>query len=257
MRIAAIRYINALPLVFGLQNRHDHDLVLDTPSSCFRKLIAGEVDVALIPVLGTQMHPDVRAISGLGIAAETQTESVFVYSQKPLSQIQTVAVDPASLTSVNLLKMILQLRYQNQPRFFSSDDFQLQDQLRLYDAALVIGDDAIVTRVAGYDRWDLASEWFAITKLPFIFAVWASLRRLKSSDQEPFRLSLLEAQSSPEFIINQACKMLPVDREFVKRYYNLDLHYQLTPNDYQGLSHYLALAADLKLVDNIRTDIWM
>ncbi len=257
MRIAAIRYINALPLIFGLQNRQDHDLVLDTPSSCFRKLIAGEVDVALIPVLGTQMHPDVRAISDLGIAAQTQTESVFVYSQKPLSQIRTVAVDPASLTSVNLLKMILQLRYQNRPRFVSSDDFQLQDRLRLYDAALVIGDDGIVTRVPGYERWDLASEWFAITKLPFIFAVWASLRRLNSSDQEPFRLSLLDAQSSPELIINQACKMLPVDREFVKRYYNLDLHYQLTPNDYQGLSHYLALAADLKLVDNIRTDIWM
>src|SRR5215510_5729929 len=120
MRIAAIRYINTLPLIFGLQNRNDHDLILDTPSACFGKLIANEVDVALIPIWGTQIRNDVFAIPNLGIAAENQTESVFVYSKKPLNKIQTVAVDPASLTSVNLLKIILHVQYQNQPQFVTS-----------------------------------------------------------------------------------------------------------------------------------------
>ena len=257
MRIAAIRYINALPLIFGLQQHHDHDLIFDTPSGCFRKLISNEADVALIPVLGTQMHPDVRAIRDLGIAAENQTESVFVYFEKPLNKIQTVAVDPASLTSVNLLKIILHIQYKNQPKFVTSSSSEIQDRLKSCDAALLIGDAAITTRVPGFNRSDLASEWQTMTKLPFIFAVWASLRQLTSSEQEVFRQSLFEAQRSSEIVMNQACKMLPVDREFVKRYYNLDLHYQLTPNDYQGLSQYLALAADLKFVDNIRTDIWM
>jgi chorismate dehydratase len=257
MRIAAIQYINTLPLIFGLQHRHDHDLILDTPSACFRKLIANEVDVALIPVLGTQMHTEVCAIPDLGIASENQTESVFVYSKKPLSKIQTVAVDPASLTSVNLLKIILHQQYQNQPEFVTIDSAEIHDRLKSCDAALVIGDAAIITNVPGMNRWDLASEWHAMTQLPFIFAVWASLRRLTSSEQEVFQQSYLEGQASQEIVINQACKMLPVDREFVKRYYNLDLHYQLTPNDYQGFSRYLALAADLKFVDNIRTDIWM
>jgi chorismate dehydratase len=257
MRIAGIRYINALPLIFGLQQRHDHHLILDTPSACFRKLIANEVDVALIPVLGTQMHPDVRAISDLGIAAENQTESVFVYSRKPLNKIQTVAADPASLTSVNLLKIILRVQYQNQPNFITSSDTEIQDRLKSCDAALVIGDAAITSNIPGFTRWDLASEWHAMTKLPFIFAVWASLRRLTSSEKEIFQQSFLEAKASPELVLNQACEMLPVDRKFVERYYNLDLHYQLTPNDYQGLSRYLALAADLKFIDNIRTDIWM
>jgi chorismate dehydratase len=257
MRIAAIRYINTLPLIFGLQNNQDHDLIFDTPSSCFRKLITNEVDVALIPVLGTQMHPDVRAIPDLGIAAEKQTESVFVYSKKPLNKIQTVAADPASLTSVNLLKIILHMQYQNQPKFLTSNASEIRDRLKVCDAALVIGDAAITTTVTGFSRWDLATEWHAMTQLPFIFAVWASLRRLTSSEQEAFQQSFLEGQAELEMVIDQASKMLPVDREFVKRYYNLDLHYQLTPNDYQGFSQYLALAADLKFVDNIRTDIWM
>jgi chorismate dehydratase len=257
MRIAAIRYINTLPLIFGLQNRQDHTLIFDTPSACFRKLIANEVDVALIPVWGTQMHPEVRAIPNLGIAANTQTESVFVYSKKPLNKIQTVAVDPASLTSINLLKIILHVQYQNQPHFVTSNASEIQDRLKSCDAALVIGDAAITTNLPEFDRWDLAAEWHAMTKLSFIFAVWASLRRLTSAEMEVFRESYMDAQASPEMVINQAFELLRVDREFVKRYYNLDLHYQLTPNDYQGLSRYLALAADLKFLDNIRTDIWM
>src|SRR5262245_61492227 len=106
MQITAIQHINKLTLIFRLQYRHDHDQIHDTPSASFRKLIANEVDVALIHVWGTQMHLDVRAIPNLGIAANDQTESVFVYSKKPLNKIQTVAVDPASLTSVNLLKII-------------------------------------------------------------------------------------------------------------------------------------------------------
>jgi chorismate dehydratase len=257
MRIAAIRYINTLPLIFGLQNRNDHDVILDTPSACFRKLISKEVDVALIPAWGTQIRPDVRAIPNLGIAANNQTESVFVYSNKPLNKIQTVAVDPASLTSVNLLKIILHVQYQNQPQFVTSDSSEVEDRLKSCDAALVIGDAAITTTLQGYNRWDLAAEWHAMTQLPFIFAVWGSLRKLTSSEQEIFQQSFLEAKMSLERVVDQACRMLPVDREFVKRYYNLDLHYQLTPNDYQGFSRYLALAADLKILDNIRTDIWM
>jgi chorismate dehydratase len=257
MRIAAIRYINTLPLIFGLQNRNDHDLILDTPSACFRKLISNEVDVALIPVWGTQLQADVHAIPDLGIAANNQTESVFVYSNKQLNKIQTVAVDPASLTSVNLLKIILHVQYQNQPKFVTSNSCDIQDRLKSCDASLVIGDAAITTAVTGFRRCDLAAEWNAMTQLPFIFAVWGSLRRLTSSEQEVFRQSFFEGQSAPERLITQACEMLPVDSEFVKRYYNLDLHYQLTPNDYQGFSRYLALAADLKILDTIRTDIWM
>jgi chorismate dehydratase len=257
MRIAAIRYINTLPLIFGLQQSHHHDLIFDSPSACFRKLIANEVDVALIPIWGTQLHSDVRAIPGLGIAADHQTESVFVYSKTPLNKIQTVAVDPASLTSVNLLKIILSMKYQNQPEFVTSDAFDVQERLRSCDAGLVIGDAAITANIPGFNRWDLAAEWHAMTELSFIFAVWASIRQLTSSELDIFHESLLQGQASLEMVIDQACQILPVDREFVKRYYNLDLHYQLTPNDYQGFSRYLALAADLKLVDNIRTDIWM
>src|SRR5262245_20718108 len=98
------------------------------------------------------MHLDVRAIPNLGIAANDQTESVFVYSKKPLNKIQTVAVDPASLTSVNLLKIILHVQYQNQPQFVTPNASEIQDRLKSCDAALAIGDAAITTFVPGFNR---------------------------------------------------------------------------------------------------------
>jgi chorismate dehydratase len=257
MRVAAIHYINTLPLIYGLQRNSNIELILDTPSACFKHLIQNEVDVALIPIFGTQMHENVQAISGIGIAAEKQTESVYLYSYKPLDQLKTVSVDPASLTSVNLLKIILQKKYGNEPLFVTADSHDIAGTLKNYDAALVIGDDAILSRIPGSNRWDLASEWHNFAGLPFIFAVWASTQRLDISGQELFRDSLVKGLEAMDSIIEQAKKMIPVDSEFLKRYYNLDLHYQLTPNDYQGFTKYLALAADLKLVKNIRTDIWM
>jgi chorismate dehydratase len=257
MRVAAIHYLNSLPLIHGLQHNPDIELLLDHPSACFKHLISREVDVALIPVFGTQLHEQLRAIRGIGIAAEKQTESVFLYSFKPLDQIETVSVDPASLTSLNLLKIILREKYGNEPRFIMSDSHDLAASLRKYDAALLIGDDAILSGVPGCNRKDLASEWYDFTGLSFIFAVWASIRSLTTAEQEIFTSSLVHGLEAIDTIIERAKTMISVDSEFLKRYYNLDLHYQLTPNDYQGLSKYLALAADLKLVKNIRTDIWM
>src|SRR3990172_493160 len=111
MRIAAIQYINALPLIYGLQQDPAVDLSLDVPSGCYQKLISREVEVALIPVFGTQTDTSIRAVKGLGIAAANRTESVILFSRKPLDRIQTVLTDAASLTSIVLLQIILKEKY--------------------------------------------------------------------------------------------------------------------------------------------------
>lgn len=257
MRVAAIKYLNTLPLIYGLQRNPDHELILETPSSCFNRLIRKEVDVALIPVFGTQIHQEVRAINGIGIASEKRTESVLLFSLKSISEIQTIATDPASLTSVNLLKIILRRKYGINPEFVTLEDTDLVRALKKIDAVLIIGDAAILANKENARRWDLASEWNDFTGLGFIFAVWGALRPLEVEEQGVFRRSLLDGLNSMDLIIQEGQKMNSVDIEFLKRYYNHDLHYQLTPNDYQGFSKYLALAADLKLIKNIRTDIWM
>jgi chorismate dehydratase len=257
VRIAAIRFINALPLIYGLQKNSSHELFFETPSSCYKKLIDGDVDVALVPVLATQMHPTLLAVKGLGIASTKRTESVILFATKPLDRVNTILTDPASLTSVSLLKIILRKKYRNEPTYKQGPVDQLHDALRTHDAVLVIGDQAILAEKTDYDHYDLASEWYSITQLPFVFAVWASLEPLTPEQQAVLHQSCADGLANIEEVSERALEMIPVDRKFVARYYKDDLHYQLTKNDYEGLLQYLTLLAEFKIINGIRKKVWM
>jgi chorismate dehydratase len=257
MRIAAIRYINTLPLVFGMELNPDLDLTLDTPSRCYNRLLRDEVDVALIPIIGTQLNAGIRAIKGLGIAATHRTESVFLFATKPLDRIKTVLGDPSSLTSVLLSKIILNEKYQNKPKFQSGSIDNIHEVLRHYDAALIIGDDAILADKSDYDHYDLATEWYSITGFPFVFAVWASKRILSPEEREIFYLAYRQAANHWQKIYDRASSMLTVDAPFLKRYYNENLRYHLARSDYEGLLRFLVLAADFGYLKKVRKDIWM
>jgi len=256
MRIAAIRYINALPLIYGLRGNPSVELLIDTPSGCYRRLIAGEVDFALIPIVGLQTHPGLRAVKGLGVAAATRTESVFVLTTKPLDKIQTVTADAGSLTSVMLFKIILQEKYRNRAAFQSEPIQNIHEVLRHSDAALLIGDDAILAEKTDYDHYDLATEWYSIYRLPFVFALWASLGEISRSEKSMLSDSYQMATQNWESIYAEAMRMLPVDSRFIKRYYNENLHYQLSKKDYEGILKFLAMSANLGLLESVRKDIW-
>jgi chorismate dehydratase len=257
MRIAAIRYINTLPLVFGMELNPDLELIFDTPARCYERLLQDEVDVALIPIIGTQLNTEIRAIKGLGIAANHRTESVYLFATKPLDRIRTVIGDPSSLTSVLLSKIILNEKYKNKPRFLSASIENIHEVLRRYDAALIIGDEAILTDKSDYDNYDLATEWYSITGFPFVFAVWASKRILSGEEKEIFHQAHQQAIQNWESIFLRACSMLAVDVPFLKRYYNENLRYHLSRSDYEGLLRFLSLAADFGYLQKVRKDIWM
>ena len=257
MRIAAIRYINTLPLIYGMEYHPDLKLTFDTPSGCYRMLMEDEADVALVPILGTQMNSSVRAIKGLGIAATNCTESVYLFATKPLDRIKTVLTDPSSLTSVLLSKIILQEKYGNRPDFLTGSAENIHEILRLFDAALIIGDEAILADKSDYDHYDLASEWYSITGFPFVFAVWASKKSLSTAEREIFHTAFQQASENWETIYDQAARILAVDLPFLKRYYNKNLRYHLIRSDYEGLLRFLTIASDLGHLEKVRKDIWM
>jgi predicted solute-binding protein len=257
MRIAAIRYINALPLIFGMEHNPDVELVLDTPSQCFEKLIRKEVDVAMIPIVGTQLNSEIRAIKGLGIAASHRTDSVFIFATKPLDRVHTVLANPASLTSVLLAKIILHEKYGCTPLFVTGSTDNIHSVLRAHDAVLIIGDEAILADKSDYDHYDLATEWYSITGFSFIFAVWASHRRLSQAERESFHMAYRQATENWESIYDIAARSLVVDRSFLHRYYNENLRYHLARSDYEGLLRFLTLASEFGFLERVRKDIWL
>ena len=62
IRLGAVTYLNARPLVYGLESREQFALRYDIPSECARLLHARETDVGLIPSIEYLRGPGPYAI---------------------------------------------------------------------------------------------------------------------------------------------------------------------------------------------------
>jgi hypothetical protein len=102
-RVGSVRYLNAVPLTRGLEE----EVTFATPSELAGMLQRDELDAALVSVTEPLMHDRYDVLDSIAIASLGEVQSVFLAHRKPLKQITEVYCDPASLTSVNLLRVLL------------------------------------------------------------------------------------------------------------------------------------------------------
>ncbi len=104
LTIGSVSYLNAKPLIYGLDSADDRDLrlVLDVPSRLGDGLRDRRFDVALLPVIDIQRIDGLRLLTSGGIGCDGPTLTVRIFSGRPIQQIKTLACDPDSHTSVAL-----------------------------------------------------------------------------------------------------------------------------------------------------------
>jgi chorismate dehydratase len=169
-RIGSVPYLNAVPLTASL----NQDVLFLPPSELAVELHAGRLDAALLSVTEIMGREEYEVLDGVGICSDGPVYSVFLAHQEPLATMGEVHLDPASCTSVNLLRVLLAEQGVS-PIFSALKNYALAPQLR---NVLLIGNPAIEYRrgPASSAIWDLGAAWKALTDLPFVYAVWA-LRR--------------------------------------------------------------------------------
>ena len=165
IRVGSVPYLNAKPLTRFIAS----DVAKLEPNQLAAELRAGNLDAALVPLMEVLESPAnmYRVVDGLAIGSERSVFSVYLNYSVPLAKIATVALDPASKTSVELARLVLEKFHHLKPRYVSPDEPA--------DAQLIIGDPAITHRQAHLEQnyLDLATAWREHTGLPFVFAVWA------------------------------------------------------------------------------------
>jgi len=175
VRLGAVAYLNARPLVEGL-DRDPARFVLrfDPPSRCAALLAGGEIDVGMIPSIEFARAADYRIVPGVSLASRGPVASVAVFSRRPIEDVRTIAADASSRTSVALLRVLCARRFGIAPRLETMAP-DPEGMLARADAALVIGDPALFLdhRVVGLEKIDLGEAWTALTGLPFVWAFWA------------------------------------------------------------------------------------
>lgn len=167
LSIGCVQYLNSRPLI------HDYEepVIFDHPSALARDLAEGRLDAALVPIFEVLRGPRYLIADGVAIACDGPVFSVFLAHRGSLANVQTIALDPASLTSVHLLQVLLAEFHGLQPQCLDAREIPGEA-----DAQLLIGNQAIDFRLADQGQHqilDLGEEWKRCTGLPFVFAVWA------------------------------------------------------------------------------------
>ena len=232
-RVGSVPYLNAVPLTRGLEEQ----VVYATPSALAKMLQRDELDAALVSVTEALFNDRYDVLDGIAIASLGEVKSVLLAHRRPIEEIKEVFCDTASLTSVELLRVLLAergLRAEFKP--LASYDFEA-----LPDCALLIGDPALdfLRAPRQHEVWDLGAAWYELTKLPFVYAVWA-LRR--GADNSALRRQLREARDfgldTLDYIIRTRTDY---DYDFRNDYLGWHIHYHLGADEKRGLARFAEL----------------
>ena len=154
--LGAVSYLNARPVVFGLESSPDFAVRFDVPSQCAELLHAGAIDVGLIPSI-EYLRPRGRTapyaiVPDLAIASNGPVASVAIFTTRPMADVRSIALDTSSRTSVALVRVLCPRVFGIRPGL-NHQAPDLGGMLAQCDAALIIGDNALIhlTRSRFYD----------------------------------------------------------------------------------------------------------
>ncbi|HXG23288.1 MAG TPA: menaquinone biosynthesis protein [Chthonomonadales bacterium] len=237
MRIGCVPYLNAKPLIAWFHSRAcdaEAEVIYAVPSELACQLRAGRLDVALVSTFELFRTPGLTLIPNISISADGPVKSVRLFSCVPFHNIECVAMDTGSLTSVALAKILLRERYGIDPECVPHSP-DLDAMLAAYDAGLIIGDiklfDTPATNVL-----DLGAAWKEWTGLPFVYAAWLA----RNSSNGALLTDVLTR--AKEWGLTQldvlaeewAMRMtLPLDR--VQDYFQHVMKYDLDPRKWEAL----------------------
>lgn len=253
--MSLVSYLNTKPLVFGLENNlveHHFSLQKDVPSVCAQRLLEGEVELGIVPSIEyARAKGSWKIIPDLSIASQGAVKSVCLFFKKNMSKIDTIALDTSSRTSVALLKIILQERYELTPDFiFMAPD--LDEMLGAADAALIIGDKALHYSVTHTNFIDLGEEWSDMTGLPFVYAFWAGNElQLNEKDVKAVLESYQSGQQNIEIISKDFAEKQPMSWDFYYDYLTQNISYSFAEEEKAGLLEFYRYAFYFGLIEHI------
>src|SRR6266403_1114322 len=102
-RIGSVQYLNAVPLTRGIEG----EVTFATPAQLAEMLRRDELDAALVSITEVLLNDRYDILDGIAIASLGEVYSVILAHKKPLEEVKEIFCDTASLTSVNLLKVLL------------------------------------------------------------------------------------------------------------------------------------------------------
>ena len=267
IRLGAVGYLNARPLVYGLERVPGFAIRYDIPAECARLLHAHETDIGLIPSIEYLRGPQPYAIvPGAGVTSNGPVASVAIYTQRDPRDIRTIAMDSSSRTSVALATVLLRREFGVAPEPVSMPP-DLETMLSRADAALIIGDAALFLDEATINqstisrksaipnpqsaivRLDLGELWTRSTGLPFVYAVWTGWQGAATEDEiAALQRARDEGVAHADEVARDYYPGDPERQTVAARYLRDNIRYRVGDAELEGLQTFYRYAAELNLV---------
>lgn len=265
VRIGAVGYLNARPLVFGLEQDRRFEVRFDLPARCAELLHAGETDLGLIPSIEFLRGPggadQYRVVPDLAVASRGAVASVAIFTTRDMRDVRSIALDTSSRTSVALTRVMCARVFGIDP-VFEGHGPDLPAMLERADAALIIGDKALflesgpqpvgrgsAARMVDVEKIDLGDLWLRTTGLPFVYAFWAGRPGALGPDevrtlQRTRDLSLDRIREISELYFPRDAARQQVS----DRYLRDNIKYSLGADERSGLELFYRYAAEAGVV---------
>jgi chorismate dehydratase len=254
-RISIDKSLASRPLIYGLtgtQLEDTFDLQYSSQVMCAENLRQGVSDLALIPAAEYARKKETWFIvPDLCIAAPAASKKIQLFFNSGLRDIKRIAVQSLNSTETILLKIILQEGHELNPEYIEETG-DLEHLLKKVDAALQVDEVALENYNKNRNRLDLNEEWVDLTRLPFVYSVWAGREFLiEKEDIIAVKMSHEIGFRNIEIICKDHAEKKEEDWGFYHDFLTKDLTYILTDTEKDGLAEFYSYAFYFGLLEYI------
>lgn len=171
--LGSVPYLVGRPLDCGLEHEPGIAYRQAPPAELVAGLRSGALDLALVSSIELFRRPGYSYLADLAVGARGRMNSVQLFLERPLAEVESVALDPDSRASVALLRIELAARLGREPRYLELEPGAAPERAGC-DAWLRIGDAALRAHLREPARpvLNLSQAWHERMRLPFPFALW-------------------------------------------------------------------------------------
>jgi predicted solute-binding protein len=185
-RLALTKSFEINPLIKGLEDKFE--IVYMSPAECSNFLATDKVDVALIPPIeyARKVHDkNYFIIPEICVTSHTEAKNAIILLSPNLENIETVGFRLGIVSEVVLSKILFLENYDIELKFLPLTD-DVDGMLSKADAVILSGDLAFQNYSKYESKLYFSEEWFEITELPFVSALWVTKEEKLSAEEIEF-----------------------------------------------------------------------
>ncbi len=251
LKIGHINYLNCWPITYPLMNlKLSFELVFGNPQELNNKYTSGSLRAGAMSSFNYLLNADnddpFILLPNLSISSIGKVGSVLLISKNSFNFApeSIIELTSQSLTSVNLLKVLILEKYGHLPVLKTA----IKPSLEVSDAILLIGDEALIAAqkidTLKYAIIDLGQWWYDLFKLPMVFGLWGFRRTLYQENENICKIVTSQFNEAlylglgalKEGVLETASKKIDYSKANLSNYFYKMLNFNFTPEHLNGLN---------------------